>query len=146
MFKYRFDCKNKDDILFAINQIIANDSPCGKSIFGGDLYKSGIHFETCEESIKGFFLAESENESHRGSPIRVCFSGEFVEEENDLFFDVYIYPRIVEILFLIFAFIFLSFFGKVTGVIISVVVLCIFGKGYYDMMKVTYNRLNRIFS
>ena len=94
---------------------------------------------------KRFFLAESENESHRGSPIRVCFSGEFVEEENNLFFDVYIYPRIVEILFLIFAFIFLSFFGKVIGVIISVVVLCMFGKGYIDMMKDTYDRLNRIF-
>ena len=101
MFKYRFACSNKDNILFSINQIIANDSPCGKSIFGGDLYKSGIHFEICEEKIKGFFLAESENESHRGSPIRVCFSGEFVEEENNLFFDVCIYPRIVEILFLI---------------------------------------------
>ena len=36
---------------------------------------------------------------------------------------------------IIFAFIFLSFFGEATGVIISVVVLCIFGKGYYDMMK-----------
>ena len=95
-------------ILFSINQIIANDSPSGKSIFGGDLYKSGVHFKVCEEKIKGFFLAESENESHRGAPIRVCFSGEFVEEENDLFFDVYIYPRIVEILLLIFAFIFLS--------------------------------------
>ena len=145
MFKYRFACSNKDIILFSINQIIANDSPCGKSIFGGDLYKSGIHFEVCEEKIKGFFLAESENESHRGSPIRVRFSGEFVEEENNLFFDVCIYPRIVEILFLIFAFLFLSFFGKVTGIIISVVVLCIFGKGYIDMMKDTYDRLNRIF-
>ena len=146
MFKYRFSCTDKSDILFQINQSIENDFPCGKSIFGGDLYKSGIHFEICEEKIKGFFLAESENESHRGAPIRVCFLGEFVEEENDLFFDVYIYPRIVEILLLIFAFIFLSFFGKATGVIISVVVLCIFGKGYYDMMKDTYNRLNRIFS
>ena len=145
MFKYRFACSNKDNISFSINQIIANDSPCGKSIFGGDLYKSGIHFEVCEEKIKGFFLAESENESHRGSLIRICFSGEFVEEENNLFFDVCIYPRIVEILFLIFAFLFLSFFGKVTGVIISVVVLCIFGKGYIDMMKDTYDRLNRIF-
>ena len=145
MFKYRFACSNKDNISFSINQIIANDSPCGKSIFGGDLYKSGIHFEVCEEKIKGFFLAESENESHRGSLIRICFSGEFVEEENNLFFDVCIYPRIVDILFFIFAFLFLSFFGKVTGVIISVVVLCIFGKGYIDMMKDTYDRLNRIF-
>ena len=145
MFKYRFTCTNRDNILFFINQIIANDLPCGKSIFGGDLYKSGIHFEKYEEKIKGFFLAESENESHRGLPIRVCFSGEFVEEESNLFFDVYIYPRNIEVLFLIFAFIFLSFFGEVTGFIISVFVLCIFSKSYIDMMKDTYNRLNSIF-
>ena len=145
MFKHRFACTNKDDILFRINQIIENDSPCGKSIFGGNLYKSGIHFEKCENVIKGFYLTDFENESHRGSPIRVCFSGEFVEEESNLFFDVYIYPRIIEVLFLIVAFIFLSFFGKVTGFIISLVVLCLFGKGYIDMMKDTYNRLNRIF-
>lgn len=146
MFKYRFTCTNKDDILFRINQIVTNDLPCGKSMFGGVLYKSGIHFEECDEKIKGFYLAESENKSHRGSPIRVCFCGQFVEEENNLFFDVYIYPRIIEVLFLMVAFIFLSFFGKATGLIISVVVLCLFGKGYYDMMKDMYNRLNRIFS
>ena len=145
MFKHRYACTDEDDILFRINQIIESDSPCGKSIFGGDLYKSGIHFQVCDDRIKGFNLAESENESHRGSPIRVCFSGKFVEEENNLFFDVYIYPRIVEVLFLIVAFIFLSFFGKVTGFILSLVVLCLFGKGYIDMMKDTYNRLNRIF-
>ena len=132
-------------MLFRINQIMTNDFPCGKSIFGEDLYKSGIHFQECAEKIKGFYLAESENESHKGSPIRVCFFGEFVEEENDLFFDVYIYPRIIEIVFLIFAFIFLSFFGKVVGFLISVVVLCLFGKGYIDMIKDTYNRLNVIF-
>ena len=145
MFKYRFACSNKDNILFSINQIIANDLPSGKSIFGGDLYKSGIHFQERGDKIKGFYLAESENESHRGSPIRVCFSGELVEEDNDLFFDVYIYPCVFEVLFLIFAFIFLSFLGKATGFIISLVVLCLFGKGYIDMMKDTYNKLNKIF-
>ncbi len=146
MFKYRFACTSKDDILFRINKIITNDSPCGKSIFGSNLYKSGIHFQQCDEHIKGYYLEGSENESHKGSPIRVCFSGAFVEEKNDLFFDVYIYPRIIEVLFLIFAFIFLSFFAKVTGFIISVVVLCLFGKGYYDTMINAYKRLNRIFT
>lgn len=145
MFKYRLSCTNKSDILFRINKIITNDLPCGKTLWGSDLYKSGIHFYVCGDRIKGFYLAESENESHRGSPIRVCFSGEFVEEENNLFFYVYIYPRIIEVLLLIFAFIFLSFFGKVTGFIISLVILCLFGKVYIDMMKDTYNKLNRIF-
>lgn len=110
MFKYRFSCTDKDSVLFSINQIIVNDLPCGKSIFGGDLYKSGIHFEKRSDKIKGFYLAESENDNHRGSPIRVCFSGEFVEEETAVFFDVYIYPQIIEIIYLIFASVFLSFF------------------------------------
>ncbi len=109
------------------------------------MYKSGVHFQECGDTIKGFYLSESENVLHRGSPIHVCFSGEFVEEDNTLFFDVYIYPRIIEILFLIVAFILMSFFGKITGVIISVILLCLFGKGYVDMMKDVYNRLNRIF-
>lgn len=146
MFKYRFICSNKDDVFYRINQIIESDSPCGKSIFGSGLYKSGIHFQQCDEYIRGFYLAEIENESHRGSPIRVCFYGHFVEDEKDLFFDVYIYPRIIEVLFLLCAFIFLSFFGKETGIIISIIVFGFFGKGYYDMMKDTYDILNRIFS
>ena len=105
MFKYRFSCTNENDILFHINQIITNDLSCGKTWWGSDLYKSGIHFQECSDRINGFYLAESENESYNGSPIRVCFSGKFVEEENTLFFDVYIYPRIIEILFLIFSFV-----------------------------------------
>lgn len=40
----------------------------------------------------------------------------------------------------------LSFFGKIVGFIISVLVLCLFGKGYVDIMKDTYRRLNRIFN
>jgi hypothetical protein len=143
MFKYRFVCTSKSDILFYITQIRTNDLPCGKSIFGGNLYKSGIHFKKIEEKITGFYLAESENESRKGSPIRVCFSGTFVEEENQLFFDVYIYPHIIEMLFLIFALIFLS--CKVTGFIISIVISLLFGKGYIDMMKETYNELRCIF-
>ena len=63
-----------------------------------------------------------------------------------MFFDVYIYPHIIEIMFLIFAFIFLSFFGKSVGFIISVLVLCLFGKGYADMMKDTYLKLKMIFN
>ena len=145
MFKYRFFCTDKSDVLFRINQTIANDLPCGKTLWCSDLYKSGIHFQEYGDRINGFYLAEPENESQKGLPIRVCFSGKFVEEENNLFFDVYIYPRIIEVLFLIFAFILLSFFGKIMGFVISLVVLCLFGKGYIDMMKDTYNNFNEIF-
>lgn len=146
MFKFMFVCADKDEILFHINQIIMNDLPCGKSIFGNDLYKSGIHFQECDDKIKGFYIAESENESHKGSPIRVCFTGKFIDDTENLFFGVHIYPRVMEFLLLIFAFLFLSITGKVIGFIIAAVVLSFFIKGYYDMMKETYHILNRIFN
>ena len=145
MFKYRFACANKSDILYRIDQMVIKDLPCGKSLFGGDLFKAGIHFEKSGEQIKGFFLAESENGSLRGSPIRVCFSGAFVEENNGLFFDVYIYPRIIEIVFLTVTALSLTLLGDVVSSIIAVAVFGVFCKGYMDMMKNTYRELNRIF-
>ena len=112
---------------------------------GSDLYKSGIHFQACSDRINGFYLAESENESYNGSPIRVCFSGKFVEEDNTLFFDVYIYPRIIEFLFLIFSFVLVCVYGGIFGFIGASLVFLFFVKGYYDMMRDTFNILKRIF-
>ena len=54
--------------------------------------------------MRGFYLAETEDNQYRGNPIRVCFFGKFTEEDETQFFDVYIYPRIGEIIFLIGAF------------------------------------------
>jgi len=145
MFKYRFVCTNKEIIENKIYQTITNDLPCGKSIFGGDLYKSGIHFQECGEVIKGFYIDESEIESARGAPIRVCFTGKFVYENQNLFFDVYIYPRIIESIFIIVAFLAISCVN-VINFLAATVGFFFFAKGYYDMMKDTYNILNRIFN
>lgn len=57
MYHYRFDCTNKDDILFRINQIVIKDFPHGKTLFGSYLYKSGIHFEEYGNRIKGFIAS-----------------------------------------------------------------------------------------
>lgn len=54
--------------------------------------------------MRGFYLAETEDNYYRGNPIRVCFFGKFIGEDETQFFDVYIYPRIGEIIFLIGAF------------------------------------------
>ena len=145
MFKYRFICANKDYVLTRINNIITNDLPCEKTLWGNDLYKSGIHFQESGDRIKGFYLAESENDSHRGMPIRVSFSGEFVKDDNNTFFDVYIYPNIFETLFFIFAFVFACVFGEVSGFIVAVFVLVFFANGYLGMMKDTYRILKEIF-
>lgn len=146
MIKHRFVCSDKEKIQYRIEQIIVNDLPCGKSIWGGNLYKAGIHFQESADKIKGFYLEESENESHRGSPIRVCFLGKFAEDAGTLYFDANIYPSIIEMLILIFAFCFLSIFGKIMGTIAATVVLSFFMKRYYEMIKNTYKQLNRIFN
>ena len=97
MFKYRFPIKNKDNVIYRINQMTSADVPCGKSVFGGDLYDAGIHFTESEEKIKGFFLDCSEV-SVRGNPLRVRFNGRFISKNDDLFFDVFIYPDIFQML------------------------------------------------
>ena len=145
MFKYRFVCANKDHALIRINNIIMNDLPCGKTLWGHNLYKSGIHFQEYGDTIKGFYIAESENESHRGLPIRVSFLGEFVKEDNNIFFNVYIYPNILEMLFFVFLFVFACAFGEGSGFIVAVLVLLFFANGYRDMMKDTYCILYEIF-
>ena len=71
--------------------------------------------------------------------------GEFIEDEGNLFFDVYIYPDIFEVLFFISAFIFACAYGGVGAIIMASLVLFFFAKGYYDMMNDTFNILNRIF-
>ena len=117
-----------------------------KSIWGINLYRAGIHFQDYGEVIKGFYLSEGEDESVHGSPIRICFTGRFLENTQGLFFDVYIYPNIIELLFFVFAFISMCAYGDVPGFIISALVLSFLAKGYYDMMNDTYKILRRIFN
>ena len=144
MFKYRMKCDSKEKTIYAIQQIINNDFDCGKNLFGGKLFRAGIHFKKCDKTINGFYLEDSENEVSRGGPIRVCFTGEFAEENGNLFFDVYIYPSIQEVLLLILGSILFSVFGKAVGVIISILLLLFFGKCYYKIILDTYDIFNRI--
>ncbi len=149
MFKYRFACPNKERALNKIEQIEINDYP-RRSIWGINLYGSGIHFQKTGEIIKGFYLGEGEYDrtggAHGGgSPIRVCFIGKFVEDEGNLFFDVYIYPNIFEVIFFICALGFAGAYGDVAGLIVATLILSFFVKGYFDMIKDTYHIFERIF-
>ena len=87
--------------MYKMQQRMCYDAPCNKTIFGFDLYSSGIHFMEADKVVRGFYLAETEDNHYRGNPICVC---KFTEEDETQFFDVYIYPRIGEIIFLIGAF------------------------------------------
>ena len=98
MLKLRFLCSDENDIRWVVNQKMTNDFTERKSIWGFDLYRAGIHFTKCNEVIKGFYLDESESESIWTLP-RVSFTGRFVRKDDNLFFDIYIYPRIIEFFF-----------------------------------------------
>ena len=146
MIKYRFPCTDKENIICDIGQIIMKDFPCGKTLFGGDMYRAGIHFQRCDDIIKGFYIDISENESSRGGVCRVCFIGKFVENQDELFFDCYIFPAPFEFISLILCLLYCLFFpAGVFGTIVCIAVFSFFIKGYYDLMNVTYDRLKSIF-
>ena len=128
--------------MYKMQQRMCYDAPCNKTIFGFDLYSSGIHFREADKVVRGFYLAETEDNHYRGTPIRVYFFGKFTEEDETQFFDVYIYPRIGEIVFLIGAFFGALMYGNAITSVFATVVVCIFGKGYYDMI----GQCKRIFS
>lgn len=144
MFKYRFACSNKETILYKVKQNMTRDYPV-KSIWGINLYASGVHFQECGEIVKGFYLREGENETTKGSPLRVFFKGQFVYEKEELFFDVFIYPEIIGFVLLIVAFLSIAFVHPI-NFIAGVVVLSLFLKGYYDGIKGAYNTLRTIFN
>lgn len=151
MFKYRFECRSPERSCETVNLYITRDFPDGKNIFGKPLYKAGIHFTECDEEVKGFFIDHSESEHDgihraRGSPIRVCFCGHFTEEDGKTYFDVYIYPKIPEALFILGATASIALAGEMTGTVVAIVVLLLFGRGYYKMMVETYEILKGIFN
>ena len=148
MFRYRFECRNPQRALETVNNYMTKDFPVGKDIFGRELYKGGIHFTERDEEIKGFFIDHSENEriGTHGSPIKVRFRGHFTEKDGKVYFDVYIYPRIPEALFIFFATASLALEGSISGTVIGIIVFILFGKGYVDMMIKTYEILKGIFN
>lgn len=137
MFKFQFECSDEDRVRADFKNMIFRDTPCGKDIFGNDLLRRGIHFKEYENRIKGFYINESENEGTRGSPLRVSFCGRFVKKADKTFFEVYIYPRLVEFLFILIAYVSISVAGELAGFILSTVIFIIFMVGYIKGIKET---------
>ena len=89
-------------------------------------------------------MSESEGESSRGDPLRVSFSGSFVREGNDLFFEVLIYPRIAELLFIAGGYVAISVAGGLVGLLISTVIFALFMVGYFSDIKKASAELRRM--
>ena len=144
MLKYRVYCDDKENMISKFKQMKENDLPCGNNLFGGNLYGEGIHFRKIGDIVTGFYLADNENESHRGSPIRVSFIGKFTEDNDGVYFNVYVFPRIPQILFFLLVMIESCVLGKLVGAFIALIVAIVFGKGYSDMIKGTYDEFKKI--
>ena len=101
MFKYRFPCGNESEIRSEIMSIMMNDLPLDRTWLGKELHRQGLHFTECDKRVKGYYLSGDEDKHRRGSPIRTCFSGKFVSDGINTYFDVIIYPKLFEFLFIV---------------------------------------------
>ena len=146
MFKYQFECSDEDRIRADFENIMLQDAPCGKGIFGNYLLRRGIHFTECGNSINGFYIDESENEGTRGSPLRVSFRGRFVKKGDKTFFEVYIYPRLFELVFILIAYVSISVEAELIGFLLATVIFIVFMVGYIKGIKETAEFFKRLIS
>ena len=130
MFKFHFVCSDEERVRTDFENMILRGTPCGKGIFGNDLFGRGVHFKECGDKLKGFYINESENNGTRGSPLRVYFRGKFVRKKNKTFFEVYIYPGLIELLFILAVYISTSIVADLIGFIFSTAIFLIFMFGY----------------
>ncbi len=130
LFKYQFECADEKFTHNKFQDLLDNDRPCGRGIWGNNLYRQGIHFIECGEKIKGFYIDSSENESAISLPIRIYFSGEFESEKDKTVFKVYIYPRIIGIVILIIAAIILLITANIGGIPFIVIILILLSISY----------------
>lgn len=135
MLKYEFKCYNEVQVRAAFEHNMLYDAPSGRGIFGSDLWDSGIHFKECGKRIKGFYLQSSEGDSPHGSPIRVVFNGGFLKKADGTYFVVYIYPRLFELLFILFAFVILFITAELFGLVFCTLIFIGFMYGYIKGIK-----------
>lgn len=142
MFKYSFRCDSEACARSEITNMMMNDLPIGKSLLGKEWFRKGIHFTECGEKIKGFYL--SSDECDRRGVTRIMFSGKFIETAEGTFFNVYIYPKITELIFLlIITGSFLSTFEPLF-IIVSCFMFIMFVRGYIRDINETASYLNAI--
>ena len=142
MFKYSFRCDSEACARSEITNMMMNDLPIGKSLLGKEWFRKGIHFTECGEKIKGFYL--SSDECDRRGVTRIMFSGKSIETAEGTFFNVYIYPKITELIFLlIITGSFLSTFEPLF-IIVSCFMFIMFVRGYIRDINETASYINAI--
>ncbi len=143
MLKFQFECSDDKCVRADFENMMLRDTPCGKGIWCNDLLRSGIHFKECGEKIKGFYITESENEGTRGASLRVSFEGRFIKKGDKQIFEVFIYPRMVEFLFVLVAYVSISAVAELIVFLLSTVVFVVFMLGYFKGIKETADFFRR---
>lgn len=144
MVKYFFECMDETSVraTFAYHQ--SRDFPCREGRLGNKFYDQGIHFTECGEMIRGFYLDTSEDRPSRASHTRVCFCGRFVERDGKKYLAVWIYPHLLETLFLLLGFVLIFRVADTAGLIFSAIVCSFFGFGYVKMIRECAEELARL--
>lgn len=147
MYRYRFKCSDEDRVRAHIERRISSDVPDVMGIFNSKFYKKGIHFKLCGEYICGFYLPRDAKPKtgSNASPFRVCFRGRFIKKENETVFEVYIYPRLVELFLLSFILVGFALTGKVMGFALAAVGNCFVLSQYGKMIKETASEISLLF-
>lgn len=145
IFKYIFACSNEEQVKAMFNNMKLQDSSHARSIFGFRLWRRGLHITECGEFVKGFYVPEHDWNSSRGSPIRASFRGRFVKKRDDTFFEVYIYPRIPEIAFIILTYIASMSVAEPIGACFLTFLFLFFCYGYYTNIKEAADAFRCIF-
>lgn len=145
-FKYTFLCANTAEARSTFADMAEGDYPYDTWFFGlVKLWRKGLHFRSTGERYKGFFVPEHEVGSTRGAPIRASFNGRFVKKGENTFFEVYIYPRPIELLFLLSVLISaISCLDPLTTVIATVFFI-VFSYCYYQNITEAAEEFERIF-
>ena len=135
MMKYSYACLDETAVRATIAYLQSRDFPCREGRFGNKFYNQGIHFTECGEVIRGFYLDASEERPSRANHTRACFRGRFVEKDGSKYFEVWIYPHLLEVLFLLLAFAMIFRVADVAGLVFSAAACGIFALGYVKKIR-----------
>ena len=146
MFRFRFPCTSEERVRATFEYMKLHDVP-EKSIWGFNLMDKGIHFTKCDKRIKGFYIHSSEFGGGRGgSPIRTTFNGRFIKNGENLVFEVYICPKLIELMFIVLAYLSIAIGAGVDsfGFVFCTVIFTAFIYGYAVSIRECVRSLQNI--
>lgn len=135
VFKFRFACSNEKQVRNTFQNMMLGNTSHARGFFGFRLWRRGLHITECGESVKGFYVPEHDWSGSRGSPTKASFRGGFVKKGDDTFFEVCIYPRISEFVFIVLVYASSMSIAEPIGACFLTFIFLLFCYGYYTNIK-----------